>query len=325
MGRGGGQIMKLKQLEYLLKVVACGSITRAARELYISQPSLTKAIVALEEEYHVQLLVRKARGVELTADGKNFVYYARSVLAAANALEQNFADRQTLPQSRLFLATQQLDFVHELFYETYLQNRDKRIHYNLVETDRNDVARQVLDGQVDLGLLVRNADDAKTFLVNAEARRLSIHSIDFSGVYAAIGPHSPFYDREKITFAEAKGCTQIVLDMEAQATQNLYFDNATNHFNRDQIIFVHSIPACERFLLASDLLLFVAKWAGGSFRDPRIRVIPVEADGGAEEKRVNELLWIKRIGEPLNFTEYYFLQLLYRRFGKTDELDDHSL
>ena len=209
--------MKLKQLEYLLKIVECGSITKAARELYISQPSLTKSIVSLEEEYNIQILLRKPRGVELTSDGKNFVYYARSVLAAANALEQNFTNLQGVPRSRLFLATQQLDFVHELFFKTYLQNQDKRIHYNLVETDRNDVTRQVLSGNVDLGLLVRNKSDAKTFLVNSEAKRLSIHLIERTGVYAAVGPFSPIYNRKAISYQEAEICPQIVLDMESQA------------------------------------------------------------------------------------------------------------
>ena len=41
--------MKMKQLEYLIKIAECGSISKAAQELYISQPSLTKAISSLEE------------------------------------------------------------------------------------------------------------------------------------------------------------------------------------------------------------------------------------------------------------------------------------
>lgn len=315
--------MKLKQLEYLLKIVECGSITKAARALYISQPSLTKSIVSLEEEYHIQILTRKARGVELTADGKNFLYYARSVLAAANALEQNFADLHKNPRSRLFLATQQLDFVHDLFFKTYLQNQDKRIHYNLVETDRNDVTRQVLNGYVDLGLLVRNKSDAKTFLVNSQAKRLSIHSIERTGVYAAVGPYSPFYRRKSISYREAASCPQLVLDMESQAKQNLYFDNINNYFNTDAIIFVNSIAACESILLQSDLLLFVAKWAGGCFKDSRIRVIPIsDENGDLLEDDVNELLWIKRTGEPLSITEHQFLRLLYRHFGKEDALNE---
>ena len=39
--------MKMKQLEYLIKIAECGSISKAAQELYISQPSLTKAISAV--------------------------------------------------------------------------------------------------------------------------------------------------------------------------------------------------------------------------------------------------------------------------------------
>ena len=69
--------MKMKQLEYLIKIAECGSISKAAQELYISQPSLTKAISSLEEEFHVQLLLRKPRGVELTIEGKSFLHYAR--------------------------------------------------------------------------------------------------------------------------------------------------------------------------------------------------------------------------------------------------------
>lgn len=83
--------MNMKQLEYFIKIAECGSISRAAQELYVSQPSLTKAIGGLEEEFHVQLLLRKPRGVELTIEGKSFLHYARSIVTAANALESNFS------------------------------------------------------------------------------------------------------------------------------------------------------------------------------------------------------------------------------------------
>lgn len=112
--------MKMKQLEYLIKIAECGSISKAAQELYISQPSLTKAISGLEEEFHVQLLLRKPRGVELTIEGKSFLHYARSVVTAANALESNFSGQGGAGRSRLFIASQQLDFVHPLILKTYL-------------------------------------------------------------------------------------------------------------------------------------------------------------------------------------------------------------
>lgn len=314
--------MTLKQLEYLLKIVECGSVTKAARELYVSQPSITKAIINLEEEYKIQILERKPRGVELTANGKDFVYYARNVLAATDALKHNFADFRSIHASRLFLATQQLDFVHDLFFKTYHKNREQKIHHLLIETDRDNVTRQVLAGNVDIGLLVRNQADAKTFLVNAEAKKLSTHVIDSSGVFIAVGPRFPLYDREKITFEEAHNFAHLVLDMEAQATQNLLFDNVGHHFNTDKLIFVSSIAACIPFLLQSDVVLFVAKWAAGSLlRDPRIRIISVESNNDQPLVDVNELLCIKRAGEPLSSTEYQFLQLLFDHFGKEVSLD----
>lgn len=50
--------MRLSQLEYFIKIAQCGSITKAAQELFLSQPSLTKAINNLETEYNLQLLER---------------------------------------------------------------------------------------------------------------------------------------------------------------------------------------------------------------------------------------------------------------------------
>ena len=61
--------LQIKQLEYLVKIVENGSISKAAEQLYITQPNLTKSISNLEKEYGIRLFNRKARGVELTAEG----------------------------------------------------------------------------------------------------------------------------------------------------------------------------------------------------------------------------------------------------------------
>ena len=309
--------MKMKQLEYLIKIAECGSISKAAQELYISQPSLTKAISSLEEEFHVQLLLRKPRGVELTIEGKSFLHYARSVVTAASALESNFSGQGGAGRSRLFIASQQLDFVHPLILKTYLQNQDRSLHYNLVETDRNDVTRMVLNGKADIGLFVRSSADAKSYLWNTESKRLSLHSLDKAGVYVCLGPCSPYYHRKSMRFSEVEKCPQVVLDMEEAATQDLFVDNKDNHFNMDKVIFFNSVTACEMFLLESEAVLYVAKWAIGCFRDARIRVLPV-LEASEEE---SELVWIKRRGDPLMPTEMQFLQHLYQYFGASAPTD----
>ncbi|MER2143414.1 MAG: LysR family transcriptional regulator, partial [Eubacteriales bacterium] len=71
--------MTLQQLNYIITISEIGSINRAAEKLYVSQPSLTSAIKELEKELGIVLFNRTARGVTLTAEGVNFLPYARQV------------------------------------------------------------------------------------------------------------------------------------------------------------------------------------------------------------------------------------------------------
>lgn len=75
--------MRLRQLEYFVAVADHGSIRRAADALFLTQPSLSVQLAALEREVGGLLLNRQARGVTLTPAGRVFLREARTTLAAA--------------------------------------------------------------------------------------------------------------------------------------------------------------------------------------------------------------------------------------------------
>jgi LysR family transcriptional regulator, hca operon transcriptional activator len=78
--------MELRHLRYFVAVAEAGSLTvAAARKLHTSQPSLSRQIRDLEAEIGVQLLARRARGIELTPAGRAFLDHARSVLSQVEA------------------------------------------------------------------------------------------------------------------------------------------------------------------------------------------------------------------------------------------------
>ncbi len=78
--------MELRHLRYFVAVAEAGSLTvAAARKLHTSQPSLSRQIRDLEDEVGVQLLTRRARGIELTPAGRAFLDHARSVLSQVEA------------------------------------------------------------------------------------------------------------------------------------------------------------------------------------------------------------------------------------------------
>ena len=72
--------MTFQQLNDVIAIAETGSFNRAAERLYITQPSLTSAIKELERELGVVLFNRSGKGATLTADGVNFLPYARSVI-----------------------------------------------------------------------------------------------------------------------------------------------------------------------------------------------------------------------------------------------------
>ena len=84
--------MNLTQLKYFHKVCVCGSLSEAAEHLYISQPSLSSAIKALESEFGVALFSRTHSGMKLTSEGKILFDSCGELLSHAEQVENMMKD-----------------------------------------------------------------------------------------------------------------------------------------------------------------------------------------------------------------------------------------
>ncbi|QIN83550.1 LysR family transcriptional regulator [Rubrobacter tropicus] len=75
-----GSSVLFRQLECFLAVARLGNLSRAAEEMFLTQPTLTARLKALEEEVGDELFVRTSRGMRLTDAGREFVPYAERVV-----------------------------------------------------------------------------------------------------------------------------------------------------------------------------------------------------------------------------------------------------
>lgn len=313
-------MIRVRQLEYVLAVAECGSITAAAHELFLSQPALTKTILNLEHDYRVRLFDRTSRGVELTAEGRRFIDHARAVIAATTAMNRAFAVHEGPERTVLAVASQQFDFLYDLVLECYQDARDSALHLNLVECDRGGVIRAVLSGEVDLGLLVQSDGDSQVFSRLLEERRLESTEVAKSAVYVSCGPLSPLYDypSDQVPVELVEAGTQLILDMEGEVVRTLQFGGVRHHLNPDRLVSLNSASACIRFLQRTDASLFTPSWVIGFFRDSGIRTRLVDF-GSIGRSPTNHLHWVKRLHEPLSLAGIEFVEGLHRAVGATVE------
>ena len=85
--------MTLNQLKYAIAVSKENSLNDAAKKLFISQPSLTGAMHALEDEIGFDIFLRSKTGVTLTVKGEEFIGYAKSVVEQYDILDAKYVSK----------------------------------------------------------------------------------------------------------------------------------------------------------------------------------------------------------------------------------------
>jgi LysR family transcriptional regulator, hca operon transcriptional activator len=151
--------MELRHLRYFVAVAEEGSLTVAAeRRLHTAQPSLSRQIRDLENEVGAQLLVRSARGVELTDSGRAFLDHARLALAQVEAAGEA-ARRVAQPAKPTFalgfLTGQEMDWLPQAM--RMLRDQLPNIEVSVSSQYSPDLAQALLRGKLDVAFMRREA------------------------------------------------------------------------------------------------------------------------------------------------------------------------
>ena len=85
--------MTLQQLKYADAVAACGSVSEAARRMFVTQPTLTESIRALEEELRIAIFTRSNRGITVTREGDEFLASTRQILDDAARITEKYTGK----------------------------------------------------------------------------------------------------------------------------------------------------------------------------------------------------------------------------------------
>ena len=230
--------MLLRQLECFLAVARLGNVSRAAEEMYLTQPTLTARIKALEDELGDQLFVRTSRGMRLTEAGKEFTPYAERCMASLQEGKQRLRELRDASGGRLALGTSPgvgtyaLPAILERFTAAH-----PRVSVSVRTGHSEDVLEMVLKEEVQLGL----------------AREVSHPEVESMQLYddelvLVVDPQHRFTEKGSAELAEI-GREQLILFDHASSyyelTQSLFRNAGIREF---QAIELDNIEAAKRMV-----------------------------------------------------------------------------
>jgi DNA-binding transcriptional LysR family regulator len=182
--------MTLEQLRIFIAVAEKQHVTRAARQLNLTQSATSAAIAALETRYGIKLFDRIGRGIVLTQTGRDFLTEAREVVARAKAAAQVLDDLAGLKRGSLTLAASQT--VANYWLPPRIQTFRKAhpgIDLQVTIANTEQVAHAVNRGDADLGFVEGEVNDPS----------LAIRKMEGDSLVLVVGASHPWRGRTRIT------------------------------------------------------------------------------------------------------------------------------
>ena len=152
--------MTLQQLKYVLAIVNSGSISEAAKQLFISQPSLSNSVKELEQQLGIDIFIRSAKGIALTNDGVEFLSYARQVIEQAELMEQRYTSGKQ-PKKLVAISTQHYAFAVQAFVALLNELNETEYECTLRETRTSEIVEDVSNFRSELGILFLSSFNKK--------------------------------------------------------------------------------------------------------------------------------------------------------------------
>lgn len=192
--------MTLQQLHYAIVISETGSMNKAAERLYISQPSLTNAVKELENEIGITVFKRSGKGVSLTADGMEFLTYARQVYQQYETLSEKYSGGKI--KRKFGVSAQHYSFAVQAFVETVREYDTCDYEFAVRETNTADVVNDVASLKSEIGILYLSNFNRQFIMKMLQTNQLEFHHLTDCNVYAYLWKEHPLAERGSVSLAE---------------------------------------------------------------------------------------------------------------------------
>ena len=283
--------MTLQQLKYAIAVADCKSINQAAKKFFLTQPALSGSLRELEEEIGITLFERTNRGVCITAEGSDFLSYARQLTEQYEMMEDRFVRQK--PKEKFGVSTQHYTFAVRAFMDLIRSYGMEKYEFSISETRTADVIEDVRKFKSEIGILYLDDFNKEVLIKLLRESNLIYEQLFACRVYVYLSAQHPLAKKKKITFEELKEYP--CLSFDQGKNNSFYFsEEVLSTYEYDRMIKVNDRGTMLNMMIGLNGYTLCSGIICADLNGMNYRAVPLDDD------EVMNIVCIRRAGTSLS-------------------------
>lgn len=310
--------MKLEQISYILEIAKQGSIGKAAKKLYMSQPNLSMSIRMLEEELGFKIFDRSNSGVELTAKGMELLQYGEEIERNMDLI-RNMNTIAKDEKVNFRISSYYIFFIKHIILELSRRHKDEMLNLIINQDTFSNVIRDVETGLSDIGIIKITRPVSFTNRRTLMSKNLEFVKVTDGHVYVQVREGHPLCSVEgKVDIDNLKKYVLLTNEYVDRSYISMWIGNELDYDNFNNFITVQDHEMLSYFLHETDGVYFSLR--GGPMKDKTYLddgtvLIPLS------KKITLDCGYIKRKDEALSPIAEEFVNI-YKEFAEMNDLRD---
>jgi len=254
--------MNLQALKYIIEIEKCGSISRAAVNLHLSQPYLSKLVKEMENEFQISLFTRSKRGISLTESGRLFIDMGKDLQKNIDNFQNTFHSH--LEYARLRVSIRTCSHPIDAFVRMLQEMKEEKLRCVFRETTNDAVISDVYTSAADIGILLLDHNNWRDVQRILEIKRISCHNLCASrGYLLARRGHPLFTSGHPVHVEDVYQYNFVLYNPQSEdkeyLTSDNYLEDTVSMIDWDrirQVVYITSRAALHDILLRTDYLSF---------------------------------------------------------------------
>lgn len=232
--------MNILHLKYATEIEKTGSINKAAENLYIGQPNLSRAIKELEFNLGISIFKRSSKGMVPTAEGEEFLDYAKKILDQIEQVEEMYKSGKKSSQ-KFSISVPRVSYISESFaFFSNKLDKTKPIEMLYMETNSSKTIKNVTESNYNLGIIRYACDYDSKMKSLLEEKGLAFELITEFNYVVVMNQMHPLAKKDSVQFNDLKDYTEIAHGdpfIPSQFSSESKKDDTDDEFSKRILVF----------------------------------------------------------------------------------------